>query len=109
MFVLFEQELFESDLIRATLMELGGIGTSDLDEIVYTFQETDTDLTQSISKVATMVSDYIQCIEMDRFVAYETESELEIAAARLSRKNELLAGKYIFVFSNFRSCAFEHV
>jgi len=86
------QELFDSDLIRATLMEMGGISATDLDDIIYTFQDADTNLMKSISKVVSLVADYIQCIEIDRFVGYETEADLEVAAADLSSRNELLAG-----------------
>lgn len=84
--------MFNSELVRSLMMELGGMASNDLDEIIYTFQDADTDLMKSISRVATLVADYIGCIEMNRFVVYPSQGDLEVAAAKLSRKNELLAG-----------------
>ncbi|WAQ96399.1 ABCAC-like protein [Mya arenaria] len=86
------KDLFDSKLVRSFMMEIGNIASSDLDNILYTLQDADTSLSTSVSKVATLVSDYVGCIEMNRFIGYESESEMEKAAIRLNRDNELMAG-----------------
>ena len=51
-----------------------------------------------MSKAASFMGDYIHCIELDRFVGYDSETELEQHAAKLAGKNNFLAGKLFTLF-----------
>ena len=48
-----------------------------------------------MSNAASFMGDYIHCIQLDRFVGYDNEADLEREASRLAGKNNLLAGKLL--------------
>ncbi|KAH3873422.1 hypothetical protein DPMN_036657 [Dreissena polymorpha] len=86
------QALFESELVKSLVMQMSGVNNQDLTNLIYTFQDADTGLMKSISKVASLVSDYVSCIEINRYVGYATESDMQTAAIQFNNRNELLAG-----------------
>ncbi|KAH3873434.1 hypothetical protein DPMN_036669 [Dreissena polymorpha] len=73
-------------------MQMSGVNNQDLTNLIYTFQDADTGLMKSISKVASLVSDYLSCIEINRYVGYATESDMQTASIQFNNRNELLAG-----------------
>lgn len=75
------------------MTEIAGVDMKDLDEILYTLEDTDMDMMEGISKVARMLKDYISCLLLDRFEGYDNEKDLEKAASSLAAENNLLAGK----------------
>lgn len=75
------------------MTEVAGVDMKDLDEILYTLEDTDMDMMEGISKVARMLRDYISCLLLDRFEGYDNEQDLEKAASSLAAENNLLAGK----------------
>lgn len=90
-----------SKIIKSMLTEVGGVNSKDLDDILYTLEDTDMEVMEGISKVAKLLKDYLSCVQLDRFVGYSTEADLVKAAVPLAKKNELLAGmKQYFVFTD---------
>ena len=88
-------------MIKSMLTEVSGVDTGELDDILYTLEDTDMNMMEGISKVAKMIKDYISCLELDRFQGYDTEAELETAAANLAKDNSLLAGLYLLLMCYF--------
>ena len=52
-----------------------------------------------MSNAINFMGDYIQCIELDRFVGFDSETDLEWEAAKLSRTKNLLAGRFMFHYT----------
>jgi hypothetical protein len=81
------------------LTEVSGVDTRELDDILYTLEDTDMDMMNGISKVAKMIKDYVSCLELDRFEGFNTEVEMEKAAAELAKDNSLLAGMFLLLYT----------
>ncbi|GIY08391.1 phospholipid-transporting ATPase ABCA1 [Caerostris darwini] len=95
------EDILEDLLINTTL---AGHGNETLLSLLQTFNELAKDfLTNSsswldrINTVIAEVRDYLECFEMNRFVAYENESAIEFRGQELILENKLWAG---VVFTN---------
>ena len=76
------------------LSQLDDSSGTGFEDMMYTLNNTDPELTKAMSNAVSFMGDYIQCIDLNRFVGYDTEEDLEWEAAQLSRTNDLLAGKF---------------
>ena len=86
----------DSPIVAGFLSQFSDSSETGFEDLVYTLNDTDSDLVKALSNAAGFMGDYIHCIELDRFVGYDTEADLEWEGARLARTNNLMAGRFTF-------------
>ncbi|KAG8195500.1 hypothetical protein JTE90_010802 [Oedothorax gibbosus] len=95
------QEILEELLTNTTLTGnanetlLSFLETAN--EIAKNFLNNSTSWLEKINLVIEEVRDYLQCFEMNRFVAFDTENDIELKGMELIKENKLWAG---VVFTN---------
>ena len=80
------------------MSQLSENSDTNFEDLIYTLKNTDPELVSAMSNAINFMGDYIQCIELDRFVGFDSEADLEWEAAKLSRTKNLLAGRFMFQY-----------
>ncbi|GFU77408.1 ATP-binding cassette sub-family A member 1 [Trichonephila clavipes] len=60
--------------------------------------EAPSSSSRSLLHLVELVGNVTECISLDRFIGFDTEEELEAAAATLHDRREFIAGKYSFTY-----------
>ncbi|GFT33344.1 phospholipid-transporting ATPase ABCA1 [Nephila pilipes] len=71
-----------------------------ISEITRTLLYNSTNFLKKVNVVVEEVRDYLQCFEMNRFVAFESEKDIEMKGMELIKDNKLWAG---VVFTNLEN------
>ncbi|CAF0869889.1 unnamed protein product [Rotaria sordida] len=98
------KKVLSNRLFQELFNNIIGINTFDMESIISMLQNfsggTNTDVLKNIEMIMKQFSDYLPCIELNRFEALQSENELVERAKELHRNRMVIAG---IVFTNLNS------
>ncbi|CAF2387249.1 unnamed protein product [Rotaria sp. Silwood2] len=98
------KKVLSNHLFQELFNNIIGINTFDMESIISMLENfsggANTDVLKNIEMIMKQFSDYLPCIELNRFEALQSESELVERAKELHRNRMVIAG---IVFSNLNS------
>lgn len=93
------QGVLQSSFVDSLLQQTIGVSGSDVLQSLSTASNFDQRQIQLLEAITKLISQYVSCVEADRFLAFDTEEELAAAALKLNEDNLVMAGEFIGIMA----------